>query len=541
MSSLPCASPTDAQALRSLVLKFAGHPNQLRYSKNLSGSTSARIDLFGEACTFGQDSPLNGWSSQFAQHDELKGKITFVPSFFMDPNSFNGFVDGGVMDGDFNWNGAWPVELTTASQGSSDTSLSSALTDLLGLSGSASAPDATNIIPHLSTFLGGFLGGSSNDNASPNSNVASKQTTDANQQTQTKTIASTISSALSKFIGSTDGDLLHVKGLGSSGSPSPSKRKDRTKDKEMEKIYMASVSPWFFTHFGADTFNKNFLYTADQHLYAKRWEALVNSSFPTNSNSPSNPLNIDIIQIISWNDYGESHYIGPIKGAQPTGSEAWTGGMGHAAWLPLTSYYASAFKNGGQYPDISKDEEKLVMWSRTHSAQAQVGDPVGEVTGKELVEDTVWAVTLLTEPANVTFEVYAYTPSSNANDNSSTIISSQTFSVPAGLTKLAMPIGARVLRSASGSGSESQDEDTQQNQDTTDTADTLVMQLDAGNPNASDSNANTGNGDAQRQGDGTGNGDGDAQTLAPFVFVKNPEKYNYNAWVGCVSSSGVGC
>ncbi|KAF5332418.1 hypothetical protein D9758_015097 [Tetrapyrgos nigripes] len=229
--------------------------------------------------------------------------------------------------------------------------------------------------------------------------------------------------------------------------------------------------------------------------------------------------------------------------------------MGHAAWLPLTSYYASAFKNGGQYPGISKDEEKLVMWSRTHSAQAQVGDPVGEVTGKELVEDTVWTITLLTEPANVTFEVYAYTPSSNANDNSSTIISSQTFSVPAGLTKLAMPIGfpdadegvqslsvrAWVLRSASGSGSESQDEDTQQNQDTTDTTDTLVMQLDAGNPNASDSNTNTGNGDAQRQGDGTGNGDGDAQTLAPFVFVKNPEKYNYNAWVGCVSSSGVGC
>ncbi|KAF5357628.1 hypothetical protein D9758_007524 [Tetrapyrgos nigripes] len=315
---------------------------------------------------------------------------------------------------------------------------------------------------------------------------------------------------------------------------------------------MAFVSPWFFTHLGANTFNKNFLYTSDQHLYAKRWEALVDTTFPNNGNddasssSSSNPFDIDIIQIISWNDYGESHYIGPIKGAQPTGSEAWTGGMGHAAWLPLTSYYASAFKNGGQYPDISKDGdgEKSVMWSRTHSAQAQVGDPVGEVMGRELVEDTVWAVTLLAEPANVTFEVYAYTPSSNANDNSSIIIS-QTFSVQAGLTKLAMPIGfpdtdegvqslsvrARVLRSGSGSGSESQDKDT------TDTADTLVTQLDAGNPNASDSNSNAGNGDAQ----GDGQGQGDAQTLAPFVFVKNPEKYNYNAWVGCVNSSGVGC
>ncbi|KAF5317900.1 hypothetical protein D9758_017796 [Tetrapyrgos nigripes] len=190
------------------------------------------------------------------------------------------------------------------------------------------------------------------------------------------------------------------------------------------------------------TFNKNFLYTADQHLYAKRWEALVDTTFPNNGNddasSPSNPFDIDIIQIISWNDYGESHYISPIKGAQPTGSEAWTGGMGHAAWLPLTSYYASAFKNGGQYPDILKEDEKLVMWSRTHSAQAQV-------------EDTVWVITLLAEPANVTFEVYAHTPSSSSSSSSNAAtttdadvdnnIISQTFSVPAGLSKLAMPIG----------------------------------------------------------------------------------------------------
>ncbi|KAF5333803.1 hypothetical protein D9758_015240 [Tetrapyrgos nigripes] len=225
--------------------------------------------------------------------------------------------------------------------------------------------------------------------------------------------------------------------------------------------------------------------TQQINTYAKRWEALVDSAFPTND-SPSNPLNIDTIQIISWNDYGESHYIGPIKGAQPTESEAWTSlGRGDgASWFPLTFYYTSAFKNGGQYPD-----EKLVIWSRTHSVQAQVGDPVGEVTGRELVEDTVWAITLLADPANVTFEVYAYTDTpSSSND----IISSRTFSVQAGLTKLAMPIGfldgdgdgggtefecSRVARSASASRSglvsesqdKDQDKDTQQNQDTTDT------------------------------------------------------------------------
>lgn len=43
------------------------------------------------------------------------------------------------------------------------------------------------------------------------------------------------------------------------------------------KPYMASVSPNFFTHYGADTYNKNWIYVSDEHLYAKRWENLIAS------------------------------------------------------------------------------------------------------------------------------------------------------------------------------------------------------------------------------------------------------------------------
>lgn len=60
-----------------------------------------------------------------------------------------------------------------------------------------------------------------------------------------------------------------------------------------------------------------FVFLSDQHLYLKRWENLV--SFRDK---------LDIVQILTWNDYGESHYIGPIKGAQPN-SEAWVDGMEH--------------------------------------------------------------------------------------------------------------------------------------------------------------------------------------------------------------------
>lgn len=44
----------------------------------------------------------------------------------------------------------------------------------------------------------------------------------------------------------------------------------------------------------------------DDNLYIDRWMKLISM--------PDQP---DFIQIISWNDYGESHYIGPRLGTPP--------------------------------------------------------------------------------------------------------------------------------------------------------------------------------------------------------------------------------
>lgn len=94
-SSLPCASPNDAQTLRNLVNTYVSHPNQLQYASRAFVSTFS-----GETCTFGQSSVPDGWKSQFSQHPDLAGKIYFVPAFFIDPATFTDFAD--VMDGDFN-------------------------------------------------------------------------------------------------------------------------------------------------------------------------------------------------------------------------------------------------------------------------------------------------------------------------------------------------------------------------------------------------------------------------------------------------------
>jgi glucan endo-1,3-alpha-glucosidase len=80
-------------------------------------------------------------------------------------------------------------------------------------------------------------------------------------------------------------------------------------------------------------------------------------------------------------DYGESHYIGPIKGAQPN-SQSWVDGFPHTAWLPLNAYYATAFKHG-VYPSIEKDH--IFMWGRPHPKLAETGDKVAKPTNWELV------------------------------------------------------------------------------------------------------------------------------------------------------------
>ncbi|EKM79227.1 hypothetical protein AGABI1DRAFT_74088 [Agaricus bisporus var. burnettii JB137-S8] len=303
MTSFPCQSPDDACRLREFIKPYLDHPNQLRYDSRAFVSTFA-----GETCTFGQASVQEGWKSQFVQQNDLQGKIYFVPAFFIDPAEFRGFSE--VMNGDFNWNSGWPIELTTSF--------------------------AHNLVASLS-----------------------------------------------------DG----------TGAATP--------------MYMGAVSPWFFTHYGKDSFDKNWIYFSDHHLYVKRWESII-----------SNRDQFDIIQILTWNDYGESHYIGPVKGSQPN-SEAWVNGFDHTGWLELTRYYATAYKTG-IFPAIEKD--KIFMWSRPHPSQAKADDPVGQPENFELSQDVVWVVVMTTGPSTVILST------------SSDAAASQQIQVPLGVSKLSVPI-----------------------------------------------------------------------------------------------------
>jgi hypothetical protein len=80
------------------------------------------------------------------------------------------------------------------------------------------------------------------------------------------------------------------------------------------------------------SYARNWIYRSDDSLYAERWQQVLDPKFDP-----------EFVQILSWNDYGESHYIGPILGAQP-GSEAWTHNRDHAAWREMTRYFVQRYK-----------------------------------------------------------------------------------------------------------------------------------------------------------------------------------------------------
>ncbi|CAH7688326.1 glycosyl hydrolase family 71-domain-containing protein [Phakopsora pachyrhizi] len=143
------------------------------------------------------------------------------------------------------------------------------------------------------------------------------------------------------------------------------------------KLFMAGVSPCFFTHYS----DKNYIFKSDDNLYITRWKELI-----------SMPTQPDFIEIISWNDYGESHYIGPIAGTHPSGT-TWVDGFDHQAWLSMTDYFITWYKTGTP-PTIAEDA--VYFQYRPHSVSAVASDPLGPPANASVSNDAVYAATFLT-------------------------------------------------------------------------------------------------------------------------------------------------
>ncbi|KAJ3346345.1 hypothetical protein HDU83_003155 [Entophlyctis luteolus] len=124
-----------------------------------------------------------------------------------------------------------------------------------------------------------------------------------------------------------------------------------------QKTYMAAISPWFYKH---NTYGN--WYQGDYDI-VERWMDLINI----------NPM---MIEIVTWNDFSESTYIGSYAPNIFITSDGVHHSVDdHEAFGMLSSYFIQWYKLGYQ-PAINVDQ--IFFWFRPHSSSAVASnDPYG--------------------------------------------------------------------------------------------------------------------------------------------------------------------
>ncbi|KAJ6124088.1 carbohydrate-binding module family 24 protein [Penicillium samsonianum] len=193
------------------------------------------------------------------------------------------------------------------------------------------------------------------------------------------------------------------------------------------KPYMMPVSPWFFTNMPG--YNKNWLWRGDD-LWYDRWQQVLF-------------LAPEFVEIISWNDYGESHYIGPTYDSHndlaAASYVAFGQGYGespynyvetydHSGWRAFLPFLIDTYKKNA----TTITEEGVSAWYRLNAAGACGSD--GGTTGntvsqlqleykpKDIPQDKIFYSALLGSAAEVVVTVggvnlgaaWTHTPSGNA-------------------------------------------------------------------------------------------------------------------------------
>ncbi|KAH7157340.1 glycoside hydrolase [Dactylonectria estremocensis] len=131
-----------------------------------------------------------------------------------------------------------------------------------------------------------------------------------------------------------------------------------------EKPYMMGVSPYFYVNL--PNWNKNW-YSSSDSLWYDRWQQVLE-------------VMPEYIEIITWNDFSESSYIGDIVDAQVVeGADVYVNGMDHSAMRAVLPYFIKAYKEGNKNVELPTAETALA-WYRTTSAT--LGADGGTVWGQ---------------------------------------------------------------------------------------------------------------------------------------------------------------
>jgi len=168
----------------------------------------------------------------------------------------------------------------------------------------------------------------------------------------------------------TDTDIAYQKAIAPRGGP-----------------YIMSVSPWQFKNLGGD----NDWVEQSDFLWYYRWLQAIQDVKP------------DIVEIVTWNDYAESHYIGDINPNVDLGDLApqYVDGFIHAPWRIVAQHFIQWYKTGSE-PAVTDDS--IVFWYRTHPKGVSCSSGVLP-RNAAYPADIIIAAALLSEAATISLDV----------------------------------------------------------------------------------------------------------------------------------------
>ncbi|QGA19616.1 hypothetical protein EYB26_007305 [Talaromyces marneffei] len=161
------------------------------------------------------------------------------------------------------------------------------------------------------------------------------------------------------------------------------------------KIYMMPLSTFQFKHL--DTIN-NWYRRGESNLYIRMGQILA--------------LHPDLVEVITWNDSGEGHYVGNFwnESLGDTNIAEYAGGFDHTGWQQVISPFITAYKNGASHlSEITASSNVGVIWYRTLLTTSSCSDdPIGLPTAHEDAQDAInYAIILPYSGSNYTINVYS--------------------------------------------------------------------------------------------------------------------------------------
>ncbi|KAI8628405.1 glycoside hydrolase family 71 protein [Xylariaceae sp. FL1651] len=157
------------------------------------------------------------------------------------------------------------------------------------------------------------------------------------------------------------------------------------------KPYMMGVSPYFYTNLPG----KNW-YSSSDSLWFDRWKQVLD-------------IMPEYIEIITWNDYGESSYINaPIAHQIVAGANTYVDGFDHTAFRFVLPYFISAYKAGTA--NVAVPSEGAMAWYRTTPATicsdgGTVWGQNGGTSAASGTKDVVSIIALTNSPTNINVSI----------------------------------------------------------------------------------------------------------------------------------------